>query len=118
MTKNILPKACRTNTDSFRKEVSQDDVQAVLRKYAPRLRAVFQFYAKQTKRRAAKKMDRNDEASADHELDMDITAWIKFCKDFKVGHRTHVCSNFILQFILFLTNFVHHVVFLISTVDH
>ena len=32
LVKGILPKACRTNTDSFRKDISQDDVQSVRNK--------------------------------------------------------------------------------------
>ena len=97
LTKNILPKACRTNTDTFRKDLSQDDVQAVFKKYAPRLRAVFEYYARQTQRRAAKKGDDDDaEASAEQELDMDMAAWTKLCKDFKVGALSSVL--FLLSF--------------------
>ena len=94
ITKNILPKACRTNTDSFRKDVSQDDVQAIFRKYAARLRAVFQYYANQTKRRAAKSANdkAEDEESAQQELDMDLTSWMKWCKDFKVSTSLYFIS--------------------------
>ena len=92
LTKSILPKACRTNSDSFRKDISQDDVQAVFKKYSEKLRAVFEFYANQKKKRVkkeAKKKGGGDESSGSgNELDMGLPEWIKWCKDFKLITRS------------------------------
>ena len=47
---------------------------------------MFEYYARQTQRRAAKKeQEEAREATSEQELDMDLTAWTKWCKDFKVS---------------------------------
>jgi hypothetical protein len=91
LTKGILPKACRTNTESFRKDISQDDVQAVYKKYAQKLRAVFEHYAKQKKKRVKKERRKSNDEENDSgasELDLGLPEWIKWCKDFKLITRS------------------------------
>ena len=93
LTKGILPKACRTNTESFRKDISQDDVQAVYKKYALKLRAVFEHYAKQKIKRIKKenrksKNGDDDDEKGGTELDMGAIEWMKWCRDFKLITRS------------------------------
>eukprot|EP00750_Incisomonas_marina_P032016 INCI8752.1.p1 GENE.INCI8752.1~~INCI8752.1.p1 ORF type:complete len:1130 (+),score=249.04 INCI8752.1:163-3552(+) len=42
----VLPNACKSNTDSFRGEVSMDEVQNVFKAFRPSLRKIFFHYAK------------------------------------------------------------------------
>tara|TARA_B110000090_G_scaffold155576_1_gene171020 strand:- start:21 stop:974 length:954 start_codon:yes stop_codon:yes gene_type:complete len=94
LTKSILPKACRTNTDSFRKDISQDDVQSVFKKYSLKLRAVFESYAKQKLKRMKKKKKNDDEeTNTSTELDMGLPEWIKWCRDFKLITRSGDMKN-------------------------
>ena len=44
--KYILPNACKSNTDSFRGEVSMDEVQNVFKAFRTQLRKIFLHYAK------------------------------------------------------------------------
>jgi hypothetical protein len=94
LTKSILPKACRTNTDSFRKDISQDDVQSVFKKYAIKLRAVFESYAKQKIKRMKKKKNNDEDGNGgSNELDMGLPEWMKWCKDFKLITRSGDMKN-------------------------
>ena len=45
ITEFIIPNACKSNTDNFRGELSMDEVQAVFKKYKPRLMTIFRHYA-------------------------------------------------------------------------
>ena len=56
MKKFVLPKACRTNTESFRSEISQDDVQVVYKRHSNNLRKLFSYYAAQSAKAEKKAM--------------------------------------------------------------
>ena len=89
LTKYILPKACRSNTETFRKEISQDDVQAVFRKWSSKLRQIFEYYAAATSRRLkkARKSGGTASASAPPELGIDAESWMKLMRDCKLITR-------------------------------
>ena len=46
----IKPNACQANTDTFRGELSMDEVQKVYKEYKPMLMAIFMFYAEEVRK--------------------------------------------------------------------
>jgi hypothetical protein len=83
LSRYLLPKACRTNTESFRAEISQDDIQAVFKKHSSHLRKVFSYYAAQT----AKAEKKAGNKTIGEEAGMNLDAWIRLLRDTKVVTR-------------------------------
>ena len=46
----IKPNACQANTETFRGELSMDEVQKIYKEYKPMLMAIFMFYAEEVKK--------------------------------------------------------------------
>ena len=82
VTKYVLPKACRTNTESFRTEISQDDIQAVFKRNASQLRKIFSYYAAQSA-----KADKKKYGSSDEEAGMNLDSWVRVLRDTKIITR-------------------------------
>ena len=74
----MIPNACKSNTDTFRGELSLDEVQAVLKKYKPQVMKIFKFYAR---------VHEPIPGAPPQEPSMDGAAYMKFCKDSKLVTR-------------------------------
>ena len=86
LKKFILPKACRTNAESFRTEISQDDVQVVYKRHSTSLRKLFSYYAAQTAKAERKSMKEKGEKyvkDAGNEAGMNIDSWMRMLRDTK-----------------------------------
>jgi hypothetical protein len=67
----MVPNACKSNTDTFRGELSLDEVQAVFKKYKPQVMKIFRHYAR---------VHEPIPGAPPQEPSMDGPAYMKFCK--------------------------------------
>ena len=90
MKKFVLPKACRTNTESFRSEISQDDVQVVYKRHSNNLRKLFSYYAAQSAKAEKKAMKERGEKfvkDTGNEAGINLDSWIRMLRDTKLITR-------------------------------
>lgn len=74
----IVPNACKSNTDTFRGELSLDEVQAVYKTLKPQIMKIFKFYAR---------VHEPIPGAPPQEPSMDGPAYMKFCKDSRLVTR-------------------------------
>ena len=74
----MIPNACKSNTDTFRGELSLDEVQSVYKKLKPQIMKIFRFYAR---------VHEPIPGAPPQEPSMDGPAYMKFCKDSRLVTR-------------------------------
>ena len=74
----LIPNACKSNTDTFRGELSLDEVQAIYKKRKPQIMKIFRFYAR---------VHEPIPGAPPQEPSMDGPAYMKFCKDSRLVTR-------------------------------
>jgi len=74
----IIPNACKSNTDTFRGELSLDEVQSVYKVLKPQIMKIFRFYAR---------VHEPIPGAPPQEPSMDGPAYMKFCKDSRLVTR-------------------------------
>ena len=75
---HVIPNACKSNTDSFRGELSMDEVQNVFKQYKPQLMRIFRFYAREHEPLPGQ---------ANREPSLDGPAFLRMLKDSKTITR-------------------------------
>jgi hypothetical protein len=74
----LIPNACKSNTDTFRGELSMDEVQAVFKALKPQIMSIFKYYAR---------VHVPIPGAPPQEPSMDGPAYMKMCKDSKLVTR-------------------------------
>ncbi len=74
----LIPNACKSNTDTFRGELSLDEVQSVYKLLKPQIMKIFKFYAR---------VHEPIPGAPPQEPSMDGPAYMKFCKDSRLVTR-------------------------------
>ena len=91
----IRPNACQANTETFRGELSMDEVQKIYKLYKPQLMAIFMYYAVEHPAKPGQ---------PPMEPAMDGPIWLQMMKDSKLLTRVSVvfgvfkCSSFFVTF--------------------
>ncbi len=80
----VIPNACKSNTDTFRGELSMDEIQAVFKKFKPQLMIIFLYYA-----------DQHPPAPGQPPMEpsMDGPKWLQMMKDCKLVTRKSDVPN-------------------------
>jgi hypothetical protein len=84
ITEVIRPNACQANTETFRGELSMDEVQKVYKEYKPMLMAIFMFYAEEHPATPG---------NPPSEPSMDGPGWLRMMKDSKLVTRKSDVPN-------------------------